>query len=51
VIDLERERLRARLRVKGLPARDFMISLVQVVQYARKLFRAETQINLWVTRP
>jgi SAM-dependent methyltransferase len=50
VMDLERERLRERLRVQGLPAHDFMISAVQAVQYVRKLFRAETQINLWVTR-
>ncbi len=50
ISDLEHERIRARLRGKGLPAGNVMVRLIEVVQYVRRLFRAETHINLWVAR-
>lgn len=50
IVDLERERVRARLREKGLPAGNAMARLMEVAQYVRRLFRAETQINLWISR-
>jgi hypothetical protein len=50
VTDLERERLRERLRDKGLPSSDAAVTVAEAVLYLRRLFRAETQINLWVVK-
>lgn len=46
VRDLERERLGARLRKKGLPSSSPFVTLTEIVLYVRRIFRAETQINL-----
>jgi SAM-dependent methyltransferase len=50
VVDLERERMRTRLREKGLPAGRLMVCVAETAHYLRRLFRAETQVNLWLTR-
>jgi SAM-dependent methyltransferase len=48
IIDVEQERLRERLREKGLPAGVAVARLAGAVHYLRRLFRTETPINLWV---
>jgi ubiquinone/menaquinone biosynthesis C-methylase UbiE len=49
VVDLERERLRNRLGEKGLPRSPGFVFTGTILAYARRLFRQETQVNLWVT--
>jgi SAM-dependent methyltransferase len=49
ILDLETERLRGRLREKKLPRGSGAMVFWKAAIYARKLFREETQINLWVT--
>jgi len=48
VTDLERERIGARLRDKGLPSSGFLVTLAEFALYLKRAFRAETQINLCV---
>src|SRR6185369_2542315 len=48
VIDLEAERLRHRIREKGLPGWRGPAWYWRVFLHARRLFREDVQINLWV---
>jgi SAM-dependent methyltransferase len=50
VVDLERERVRARLKNKGLPSSALFVTLAKAALYMRRAFRAETQINLRVVK-
>lgn len=50
IVDLERERIRARLAARRLPSSLVFVRLAEAALYVRRLFRAETQVNLWVTK-
>lgn len=49
VVDLEGERARERLRGFGIPAPRAVMPLLKAAQWARRLFRAESEIHLWAT--
>lgn len=50
IVDLERERIRARLASKRLPSSPLFVRLAEAALYVRRAFRAETHVNLWVTK-